>query len=102
MVACTDYLVLKRKEIKTFFPKNGRSGSRPDRVKTQNTEILMFSVFSDKAVVNDRDFARKLTPDDCNSHINNPLRTKNKIKRNASLSRKLKRRFAPCYFPKRF
>ena len=50
----------------------------------------MFSVFSDKAVVNDRDFARKLTPDDCNSHINNPLRTKNKIKRNASLSRKLR------------
>jgi len=32
MVVCTDYLVLKRKQIKTFLPKNGRSGSRRERV----------------------------------------------------------------------
>ena len=68
--------------------------------KTQNTEILMFSVFFDKAVVKISRFLLWKLSEDRNSDIYNPLRMKNKIKRNASLSQKLKRRFAPCYFPK--
>jgi len=43
MVACTDYLVLKRKQIKTFLPKNGRSGSRYERVKIRKKEHKSFS-----------------------------------------------------------